>query len=69
MLVLFRRVGEEIVIGGSIRIVVKQVDGHRVRLGVIAPVSVPVYRSEILHNQGKEKREERARPPLTKQLG
>ena len=48
MLVLSRRVGEEIVIGGNIRVTVVSVEGGKVRLGVTAPASVPVHRKEVL---------------------
>lgn len=48
MLVLTRRVGEEIVIDGSIRVTIVSVNGHRVRLGIAAPPNVAVARSELL---------------------
>lgn len=47
MLVLTRRLGEEIVIGDAIRVKIVLIKGDRVRLGVTAPDSVPVDRSEI----------------------
>jgi carbon storage regulator len=47
MLILSRRVGEEIVIGGNIRVVVVGGKGKAVRLGVSAPPSVRVDRGEI----------------------
>lgn len=47
MLVLTRRIGEEIVIDGNIRVVVTAVFGDKVRLGIIAPPSVPVDRKEV----------------------
>jgi carbon storage regulator len=47
MLVLSRRVGEEIVIDGSIRVVIVAVQGNKVRIGVEAPPNVPVDRLEI----------------------
>jgi carbon storage regulator len=47
MLVLTRRVGEEIVINGNIRVVVTAVKGDKVRIGVSAPASVPVDRQEV----------------------
>jgi carbon storage regulator len=47
MLVLSRRVGEEIVIDGSIRVVIVAVQGNKVRIGVEAPADVPVDRLEI----------------------
>ena len=54
MLVLTRRIGEEIVIAGNIRVAVVAVDGNKIRLGVTAPRSVPVARSELLaeHPEG-----------------
>ncbi len=48
MLVLARRVGEEIVINGNVRITVLQTRGGQVRLGITAPPTVPVLRSEVL---------------------
>jgi carbon storage regulator len=47
MLVLTRRPGEQIVIGGNIRITVVSVKGDRVRIGIEAPPTVLVDREEI----------------------
>jgi carbon storage regulator len=47
MLVLTRKVNEAIVIAGKIRVVVAEVKGERVRLGVGAPRDVTVHREEI----------------------
>jgi carbon storage regulator len=47
MLVLTRRLGEQIVIGDAIRVTVLAVKGDRVRLGVEAPKEVPVDRLEV----------------------
>jgi carbon storage regulator len=48
MLVLTRRVGEEIVIAGNIRVKVVAILGRRIRVGITAPRSVPVSRLELL---------------------
>jgi carbon storage regulator len=48
MLVLSRRIGEEILIAGHIRVTVLSVQGNKVRLGISAPGSVTVLRSELL---------------------
>ena len=48
MLVLSRRIGEEIVVAGNIRVTVVAVTGNRVRLGITAPASVRVARLELL---------------------
>ncbi len=47
MLVLSRRAGEAIVIGGGVRIRVSAVRGNRVQLAIAAPDEVPIYREEI----------------------
>jgi carbon storage regulator len=47
MLVLTRQVGQEIVIGGNIRVVITSVQGNKVRIGVTAPPSVRVDREEV----------------------
>ena len=48
MLVLTRRIGEEIMIAGEIRVTVVAVSRNKVRLGITAPSSVPVARRELL---------------------
>ncbi len=47
MLVLSRRISEEIVIDKQIRVIVLEVQGDRVRLGICAPASVRVDRQEV----------------------
>jgi carbon storage regulator len=47
MLVLTRRIGEEIMIGQDIRVQVVEVQRGRVRLGISAPSEVHVLRSEL----------------------
>lgn len=48
MLVLRRRVGETILVGGSVEIEVIEISRSRVKLGVRAPVHVPVLRKETV---------------------
>jgi carbon storage regulator len=47
MLVLSRKVGEKLVIGGNITVVVTRVAGNRVTLGIEAPQDVRVVRGEL----------------------
>ena len=47
MLVLTRRVNEDIIINGNIRIRVLDAHHDRVRIGVAAPASVRVDRQEV----------------------
>src|SRR5262249_1260690 len=50
MLVLSRRIGEEIVIDNVIRVKVGAIQGNRVKLGFVAPEEITVHRDEI-HRQ------------------
>ncbi len=57
MLVLSRKKDESVVINNDIRIVVVEIRGDKVRLGVEAPKEVPVHRSEVyeaINNGGSE---------------
>jgi carbon storage regulator len=51
MLVLARRVGQEIVIGDNVQIVVLEVRGNQVRLGITAPPALRVDRQEVRARQ------------------
>ena len=53
MLVLTRRIGEEIVIDRDIRVKVVAVQGDKVRLGTSAPPCVTVDRSEVNEQRGE----------------
>ena len=57
MLVLTRKVKQSIMIGDDIEVSVLMSDGGKVRLGIRAPLSVPVHRKEIyleIQAQGQE---------------
>lgn len=47
MLVLTRKVHQSIVIGDDIEVVILEVRGEQVRLGINAPKTVAVHRKEI----------------------
>ena len=71
MLVLSRKKNESIVINHDITVVVVEIRGDKVRLGVEAPKDVPVHRKEVydpihgLHEQKDKKAEqEQQKPPL-----
>jgi carbon storage regulator len=49
MLVLTRKIGEQIRIGDTVTVRVLEVRGSQVRLGVDAPADVRIYREEIYH--------------------
>ena len=52
MLVLSRKQGERIVIGGNITVTVIEVKGDRVKLGFSAPAEVPIHREEVQRRIG-----------------
>ena len=47
MLVLSRKIGEKIIIGDDIKIVVLAQQGNKVRLGIEAPKHISVNREEV----------------------
>jgi len=47
MLVLSRKKNESIVIGDDIEVVIVDIRGDKVRLGIEAPAHVPVHRKEV----------------------
>lgn len=53
MLVLSRKLHEEIVIGESIIVRVADVQGGKVKLGITAPFDVPIMRRELLDRDGQ----------------
>ena len=57
MLVLTRKLGESIAIDDHIRIVVVQIKGKQVRLGIQAPKETKIHREEVyeaIKSQNKE---------------
>lgn len=47
MLVLTRKVGESVVIDGQVVVSVLRLEGDTIKLGIQAPVEVPVHRQEV----------------------
>lgn len=55
MLVLSRRLGEKVLIGGNICITVVDIDRGKIRLGIEAPKSISITRDELYrHQYGEE---------------
>lgn len=61
MLVLSRAKGESIVINDNITVVVVEIRGDKVRLGVECPKEIPVYRQEAHEAIVKYQQEEEAK--------
>jgi carbon storage regulator len=56
MLVLARKIGESILIGESVKVVVLAASNSQVRLGIDAPRSISIYRTEVyqrMHPEGE----------------
>jgi flagellar assembly factor FliW len=54
LLILTRRIGEGVIIGDDVRVVVLEVRGKQVRLGIEAPHEVVVLRDEIFQRLNQE---------------
>ena len=73
MLVLSRQRDESIMIGDDVEIIIVDVRGDKVRLGITAPKEIPVHRREIYDaiqrekNQKKEPQEQQENEPQTPQ--
>jgi carbon storage regulator len=48
MLVISRQPGDSLLIGEDIKITVLEVSGDRIKIGIEAPRSVPIMRTEVL---------------------
>lgn len=47
MLILSRKVGQTLVIGGNIELVITEISGDKVKLGIAAPKEVTILRKEL----------------------
>ncbi|WP_444898809.1 carbon storage regulator CsrA [Microbulbifer sp. VAAC004] len=54
MLILKRRAGENLRIGANVSITVLGVKGNQVKVGILAPKSLPVHREEIYRRIKRE---------------
>jgi len=63
MLVLTRQRDESIMIGDDVEIIIVDVQGDKVRLGITAPKSVPVHRREIYDAIHREKKPQQPEQP------
>ena len=59
MLILSRQRDESIMIGDDVEIIIVDIRGDKVRLGIIAPKSIPVHRREIYDAIQREKNEKK----------
>ena len=57
MLVLSRKQGERFCIGSEIEVVVLEVNKYRGRVGISAPIEIPVHRQELVQRLDRENRD------------
>ncbi|MHC4605137.1 MAG: carbon storage regulator CsrA [Planctomycetota bacterium] len=58
MLVLSRHKDESIMIGENVEVTIVGIRGNEIRLGIVAPKSIPVHRKEVyevIHSQKVDK--------------
>ena len=67
MLVLSRKKDEKIIIGDSISIMVVDIRGEKVRLGIDAPRDVPVHRKEVYDAIKREEKAQKSKISLDSQ--
>jgi carbon storage regulator len=70
VLVLARRINESIMIGDDIEVVVVDIKGDQIKLGIRAPRTVSVHRSEVYREiQEQNKRAAESTPQSLENLG
>ena len=68
MLVLTRKLGESIAIDDHIKVVVVQIKGKQVRLGIQAPKETKIHREEVYSAIQDQNREAAKAPDMTGQV-
>lgn len=58
MLVLSRKIGECLVINGNIKVTVCEIERGKVRIGIDADPSIPVFRGEVWERIAEDRKPE-----------
>lgn len=56
MLILTRKMGESILIGDDIEVIITSIDQNKVRVGIKSPPQIPIYREELYRRIQAENR-------------
>ncbi len=62
MLVLTRKSNQSIMIGDDVEVTILAISGEKVRVGIDAPKSVPVFRKEVWLDMAEDRRESAGAP-------
>ena len=57
MLIFKRKRGQAIIIGDDIKIIILEIEGNKIKIGIKAPVEITVHRDEVYDKIQKEKEE------------
>jgi carbon storage regulator len=61
MLILTRRIGEKLIVGGNVTVTILSIRGNQIRMGIDAPREVKVHREEIYKKIQAEQAEQAER--------
>lgn len=57
VLVLSRKIGESLIIGENIEVKILKIDSNAVKIGIIAPPNIKIYRQEIYKHVAAQNKE------------
>ncbi len=55
MLILTRKIGETLIIGNNINIIILGIKNNQIRIGIDAPKDISIYRKEVFIKINKKK--------------
>jgi carbon storage regulator len=62
MLVLSRKLSQQLIIGSDISLTIVRIDRNNVRIGISAPPGVPILRQELVEKRRRDAERQMAQP-------